>query len=170
MEQILNTGPSKENNVFTQSSTCQWLENVFPMKMRYHKHCYRDYLRLPRNSTNSASRLTNQISKEILNVVFDKLTDEIKDRFSTHSFKVHFIAHRLAALANIEIVLIENRVVKSPLDKFGENILLLFLSARYIKTFISVYWKYNIGESIRTVRFINSKNYISVKGLCQELL
>lgn len=60
--------------------------------MRYHKHCYCDYFRLPRNSTNPAGRPLNQIPRETLHDAFDKLIGEIKDQVSIHSFEVHFLA------------------------------------------------------------------------------
>lgn len=130
-EKILNTARRKEDHVFTILSTCQRPEDLFAFEVRYHKHCYLDYLRLPRSSQMPAGRPSNQIPKEILMDAFDKLIDEIKDQLPTHSFEVRFLAERLAVLTNIEGAVIENRVVKSLLiDKFSKNILFSYPADR----------------------------------------
>ena len=69
--------------------------------MRYHKHCYHDYLRLPRNSENPTGQPSSKIPQEILHNAFNKLIDEIKDKLPSHSFEVSFLAQRLAELTNI---------------------------------------------------------------------
>lgn len=63
--------------------------------------------------------------REIRHETLDKLIDEIKDQFSTHS---HFIAQQLALLTSI---VIDNRTMKSLLiDKYGENILFTYRTDR----------------------------------------
>ncbi|CAG9561075.1 unnamed protein product [Danaus chrysippus] len=84
-EKIFSTARRKEDHVFTELSTCQRPEDLFAIGVRYHKHCYLDYLRLPRSSELPAGRPSNQIPKEILINAFDKLIDEIKDRLPTQS-------------------------------------------------------------------------------------
>ncbi|CAG9564866.1 unnamed protein product [Danaus chrysippus] len=49
-EKIFSTARRKEDHVFTELSTCQRPEDLFAIGVRYHKHCYLDYLRLPRSS------------------------------------------------------------------------------------------------------------------------
>ncbi|GBP23591.1 hypothetical protein EVAR_80207_1 [Eumeta japonica] len=83
------------------------------MEVRYHKHCYRDYLRLPRNSETPAGRPANKIPHDILIQAFEKLMDEIKHQLTSNSFEVSFLAKRLAELTEIEDAVVENRVMKS---------------------------------------------------------
>ncbi|CAG9568588.1 unnamed protein product [Danaus chrysippus] len=171
-EKIFSTARRKEDHVFTELSTCQRPEDLFAIGVRYHKHCYLDYLRLPRSSKLPPGRPSNQIPKEILIDAFDKLIDEIKDRLPTHSFEVRFLAQRLAELTNIEGAVIENRVVKSLLiDKFGENILFSYPTDRS-KSLLAFMGNIPLPEIIEHVRNINSKNTIieTAKALCEELL
>ncbi|CAG9562097.1 unnamed protein product [Danaus chrysippus] len=156
-EKFFGTARRKEDHVFTDLSTCQRPEDLFAIGVRYHKHCYLDYLRLPRSSELPAA---NQIPKEILIDAFDKLIDEIKDRLPTHSFEVRFLAQRLTELTNIEGAVIENRVVKSLLiDKFGENILFSYPTDRS-KSSLASMGNIPLPEIIEYVRNINSKNTI----------
>ncbi|KAG5878174.1 hypothetical protein JTB14_026075 [Gonioctena quinquepunctata] len=125
---------------------------------------------MPRNSTKPAGRPSNQIPQEILHDAFEKLIDEIRGQFSTHSFGVHFSAQRLAKLTNIEDAVIENRVVKSLLiDKFGGNILFAYPTDRS-KSSLVFMGNIPLAEMIEHVRSINSKNHNvqSAKALHQE--
>ncbi|KAK0167767.1 hypothetical protein PV327_001631 [Microctonus hyperodae] len=72
-QNIFVTAHVKQDHVFTQISTCKQPEDLFAIEVRYHKHCYRDYLRLPRNSERPAGRPTCQIPPEILLGAFEKL-------------------------------------------------------------------------------------------------
>nr|CAH7753441.1 unnamed protein product [Callosobruchus chinensis] len=171
-EKNFSTARRKEDHVFTELSTYQRPADLFAIEVRYHKHCYLDYLRLPRRSEMPAGRPSNQIPKEILMDAFDKLMDEIKDQLPTHSFEVRFLAQRLAVLTNIEGALIENRVVKSLLiDKFGENLLFSYPADRS-KSSLAFMGNIPLTEIIEHVRNINSKNIIieTAKALRQELL
>lgn len=78
-EKMFSIARKKGDHVFTELSTCQRPEDLFAIEVRYHKHCYLDYLRLPRSSQMPVGRPSNQIPKEILIDAFDKLIDEIKD-------------------------------------------------------------------------------------------
>ncbi|KAF5275267.1 hypothetical protein FQA39_LY06927 [Lamprigera yunnana] len=126
----------KQDHVFTQLSTCQQSEDLFAVEKRYHEYCNRDNLRLSRNSETPAGR-PNKILEEILHNEFDKLIDEIKDKFLSHSFEVSFLASRLAKLTNIDDAVIENRVVKSLLiDKYYGNIVFSYPADRSKSSFV----------------------------------
>lgn len=95
-KQILNTARNKQDDVYTKISTCEHPADLFAMEVKYHKHCYRDYLWLPRNSTTPAGRLSNKIPQDVLIEAFEKLIDEIKHLFKTHLFEVSLFVKRLA--------------------------------------------------------------------------
>ena len=95
---------------------------------------------------------------------FEKLIDEIKDRFSSHSFEVSFLANRLAELTEIEDAVVENRVIKSLLiDKYGENVLFSYPADRS-KSSLVFMGNIPLQDVIEHIRDINSTNYI-VKSL-----
>lgn len=134
--------------------------------------CYSDYLRLPRHSGNPAGRPSSKIPQEILQNAFDKLIDEIKDKFSSHSFQMSYLAERMAKLTELEDAVIDNRVVKSLLiDKYGEKILFSYPTDRSKSSlvFMSFIPLENVIERVRT---IDSTNHIvkSAKELREELL
>lgn len=171
-QQILNTARKKQDDVFTKISTCEQPEDLFAMEVRYHKHCYRDYLRLPRNSDNPAGRPPNQIPEDILMAAFEKLMDEIKHQFLSHSFEMTFLANRLAKLTEIEDAVVENRVMKSLLiDKFGGNVLFSYPADRS-KSSLVFMGNITLDEVIEHVRNINSTNYTVqvAKQLRKEIL
>lgn len=62
------------------------------MEVRYHQNCYRDYIRLPRNSENPTGRPLIKIPHDILIEAFEKLIDELKHQLTSHSFEVSFLA------------------------------------------------------------------------------
>lgn len=64
-EQILNSACKKQDYVYAKISTCEHSTDLFAIKVKYHKHCYRDYLRLRRNLTIPAGRPVNIIQHEL---------------------------------------------------------------------------------------------------------
>ncbi|CAH0564652.1 unnamed protein product [Brassicogethes aeneus] len=142
------------------------------MKVKYHKHCYRDYLRLPRNSATPAGRPPNKIPHYVLIEAFEKLIDKIKYQLTSHSFEVSLLAKRLAQLTEIEDAVLENRVMKSLLiDKYGGNVLFLYSSDRSKSSFVFM-GNIPLDEVIEHIRTINSTNYIVqvAKQLRKEIL
>lgn len=64
VEQILNTACKKQHVVYTKIRTCKHPADLFAMEVGWYKYCYCNYLPLPRNSTTSADRPSNNISHE----------------------------------------------------------------------------------------------------------
>lgn len=171
-EQILNIARKKQDDVFTKISICEHPADLFAMEVRYHKHCYRDYLRQPRNSENPAGRPSSQIPHGILMEAFEKLIDEMKDKLTSHSFEVSFLGKRLAELTEIEDAIVENRVMKSLLiDKYGENVLFSYPSDRS-KSSLVFMGNIPLDEVIEHIRTVNSTNYTVqvAKQLRKEIL
>ncbi|KAL3266586.1 hypothetical protein HHI36_010750 [Cryptolaemus montrouzieri] len=125
-EQILNTVRKKQDDVFTKISTCVHPVYLFVLEVRYHKHCYRDYLRLPSNSENPAGRPSKKIPHEILVEAFEKMIHEIEHQLTSHSFEMSLLAQRVAELTEIEDAVVETCTLKSLLiDKYGEKVYFL---------------------------------------------
>lgn len=123
-QNIFNTAHAKQDNVFTAISTCQMPQDLLAREVKYHKSCYRDYIWVPRQSQNKRGRPSSNIPQEILQASFEKLMDEVKDKFSTSSFELSYLATRIAEITELENASVDNRTVKTLLiDKYGEKVL-----------------------------------------------
>ena len=170
-EQIFNTARKKQDHVFTKIDTCEHPADLFAMEVKYHKHCYRDYLRLPRNSE-TPGRPQNKIPHDLLIEAFEKLIDEIKHKLTTQSFEVSSLAKRLAELTEIEDAVVENRDMKSLLiNKYGENVVFSYPNDRS-KSSLVFMGNIPLDKVIEHIRTITSTNYIVqvAKQLRKEIL
>lgn len=171
-EQIFNTAKKRLDAVYTQISTCECAADLFAMEVRYHKHCYRDYLRVPRNAEIPAGRPSNKIPCDILLNAFEKLIDEIKHQFTSHAFEMAYLAKRLAELTEIEDAVVENRAMKSLLiDKYGDQLVFSYSKDRS-KSSLVFMCNLPLDEVVEQLRTINSTNYTVqvAKKLRKELL
>lgn len=171
-QQIFNIAHTKQDDVYIKISTCVQPEDLFAMEVKYHKICYRDYVRVRTKSDNPVGRPSSTIPQKILMEAFEKLIDEITDQFSSHSFEISFLAKRLAELTEREDAVVENRTMKSLLiSKYGEKILFSYPTDQS-KSSLVFMSNIPLNDVIEHIRNMNSKNNIvkAAKQLRKELL
>lgn len=61
---IFDKSREKQDRVFTETSTCETATDLFAIEIRYHKSCYRDYVRPSREQRGQRGRPTNMASRE----------------------------------------------------------------------------------------------------------
>ncbi|XP_043480323.1 uncharacterized protein LOC122510010 [Leptopilina heterotoma] len=171
-KKIFDIALKKKDHIFLEISSCSTPEDLFARKVKYHKNCYKEYIRIPKSSSNKEGRPSTKVPEDILNCAFDKLIDEMKDQFSTTSFELSYLAIRLSELTEIENATIENRDVKSLfINKYGDKVLFSYPSD---KSKSSTLFMSNVPlvEVVERVRELNSENHIvtCAKELRKELL
>lgn len=172
-EKFFLVAKDKRDHVYTRICTCNTVDDLFALEVRYHKSCLRDYTYIRRESGNTGGRPSQSLSRDVLQVTLNKVLAEIGTDFENKAFELTYLTNRIIEICGVEDIAIENRTTKNLLiDKFGEKVIFSQPSDRSKSPMVmmSNLSMEKMAERIRQVNnFDNSVRDIAV-NLREEIL